>query len=540
MLPAHRGKKLCAGLAVALLACSEPASNGKNGAAGSGGTGTGGGSGATAAGGTTAGGTSGAAPTGGSGALGGASGASAGIGGGAAASGAGTGGAGDGGAMSGAGGAATGGAGDGGATSGGATGGAGDAGTGGLGGGAGTAGDGGGGAGASGTSGSGGAGTGGSNAGGAAGLGGLGGFTGTASRPVLTAAQAANFTILAYLSRGGTVTAPTVDNWDPTTGVGDVATFTPTYTVATSGGTHSTVQAAVTAAVSAGGSNRVFIRVMPGTYREVVCVPSSAPPITLYSTSSDASQTTIVYNHLSGTTVNSVVNTCSTPSGNTYGTSGSATFAAFGPGFMMKNITVSNDGDEASVSSSTQGVALNTRNDKMVFENVHVLGNQDTLSVGTNNVANIMRAYFKNATIEGDVDFIFGRGTAVFDGGTIRLATNRRTNGNALAPSTDARNSYGFLVIGVTFSAASGAQSAGMTLGRAWDESQVNVATYTTNVMSGVYPNGQALVRDSTLGAHVNGTSPWASAATTSRPFSSTPTATLPANRLYEYGDTGP
>jgi len=375
---------------------------------------------------------------------------------------------------------------------------------------------------------------------GAAGIGGLGGLGGTASRPVLSATAAANYTILAYLSRGGTVTAPTVDNWNPTAGVGDVAGFTPTYTVATSGGTHTTVQAAITAAVGVGGSNRIYVRVMPGTYREVVCVPSTAPPITLYSTSTDASQTTIVYNHLSGTTVNSVVNACATPSGDTYGTSGSATFAAYGANFMMKNLTISNDGDEATVSSGTQGVAMNTRNDKNVFENVRFLGNQDTLAVGTNNVANIMRAYFKNVTVEGDMDFIFGRGTGVFDGGTIRLATNRRNNGNALAPSTDSRNPYGFLVIGVTFTAASGAQGGGMTLGRAWDESQVDVATYTANVATGVYPNGQSLVRDSMLGAHVNGSSPWASAATTDRPFSSTATATLPANRMYEYNDTGP
>ena len=111
------------------------------------------------------------------------------------------------------------------------------------------------------------------------------------------------------------------------------------------------------------------------------------------------------------------------PSSTTYGTSGSATFAAFGAGFMAKNITFSNDGDEASRAAHIQGVALSTRNDKLVFENVRLLGNQDTLLVGTNNVDNIMRAYFKNATIEGDVDFICGRGTAVFDGGTIRLVT---------------------------------------------------------------------------------------------------------------------
>ena len=395
---------------------------------------------------------------------------------------------------------------------------------------------GGGGAGAGGKGGSGGSG------GTPTGCGGtLSGFGGTASRPTLTSTQAACHTILTYLAKTGSVTAPTTDNWNPTAGVGDVATFTANFTVAASGGTHTTVQAAVTAAVSMGGTNRIYIRVMPGTYREVVCVPTGAPPITLYSTNADASQTTIVYNNLAGTTVGTrPTNACSNPSGDTYGTSGSATFAAFGPGFMAKNLTFSNDGDEASISSGMQAVALSTRNDKLVFENVRLLGNQDTLLVGTNNVTNIMRAYFKNAYIEGDVDFICGRATAVFDGGTIRLVTNRRNNGNALAPSTDSRNPYGFLVIGATLNAASGATAGGMTLGRAWDESQVDVATYTANVQSGTYPNGQAVVRDSTLGAHVNGTSPWASAATTSRAFSSTPTATLPANRLWESGNTGP
>jgi pectinesterase len=373
-------------------------------------------------------------------------------------------------------------------------------------------------------------------------LAGLGGLGGTPGRPILTDVQAQNFTILAYLARTGSVTAPTVDNWDPTAGAGDPATFTATYTVAATGGsgTHTTVQAAVTAAVSAGGTNRIFIRVMPGTYREVVCVPTNAPPITLYSTSTDASQTTVVYNHLAGTTVDSVVNGCVSPSGSTYGTSGSATFAVWGSNFQAKNLTISNDGDESAISGSVQGVALVTRGDRLVFDNVRLLGNQDTLLVGTPDTGTIRRAYFKAATIEGDVDFICGRGTAVFDGGTIRLATNRRANGNLLAPSTDSRNPYGFLVIGATLNAASGAQAGGMTLGRAWDESQVDVPTYTANVMTGVYPNGQSVVRGSMLGPHVNGTAPWASAATTSRPFSSTATSSLPANRLYEFQNTGP
>jgi pectinesterase len=369
---------------------------------------------------------------------------------------------------------------------------------------------------------------------------GLGGLGGTPARPVLSDEQARDFTVLAYLAKTGAVAAPTTDDWDPTEGAGDVASFTPAYTVAEADGTHTSVQAAITEAATAGGTDRIFIHVMPGTYREVVCVPVGAPPITLYGTGSDPSETTIVYDHLAGSMVDSVVNPCVNPSGTTYGTGGSATFAVYGSDFHAKNLTISNDADESTATGAVQGVALNTRGDRLVFEDVHLLGNQDTVLVGTTNVGVIQRAYFKNATVEGDVDFICGRGTAVFDGGTIRLATDRRANGNLLAPSTDTRNPYGFLIIGATLTAADGAQAGGMTLGRSWDESQVDVATYTTNVMTGVYPNGQAVIRDSTLGEHVNGSVPWASAATTSRPYRSVPTDTLPANRLYEFGNTGP
>lgn len=387
------------------------------------------------------------------------------------------------------------------------------------------------------------AGSAGSSAGssGATGSGGFAGgpLTGTPARPVLTGDQAADHTVLNYLAQGGAVTAPTVDNWDPTAGLGDVAGFTATFTVAASGGTHTSVAAAVDAAVSAGGADRVYIRVMAGTYREVVCVPNTAPPITLYSTNQNSADTVIVYGHLSGHSVDSVVNPCAVPSGETYGTSGSSTFAVFAAQFQAKNLTISNDGDETSVSSGTQGVALLTKADKLVFENVTFLGNQDTLLVGTTNVATIQRAYFKGCTIEGDVDYICGRGTAVFDGGEIRQATNRRNNGNIVAPSTDARNPFGFLITGVSFTAQASVQAGGVTLGRAWDESQVDTATYATNVASGVYPNGETLIRNSTLGTQINGTTPWAAAATTARPFSSTD-GEFPRNRLYEFENTGP
>ena len=359
-------------------------------------------------------------------------------------------------------------------------------------------------------------------------------------RPLLPESRAAEFSIQKYLEKAGPVTAPVADGWDPTPGLGDVASFTPTYTVAATGGTHTTVQAAVDAARGDGGSGRAYIRVSPGTYREVVCVPLGAPPITLYGSGTQPSDTVIVFDNYSGKMkpVGQPGNPCSpSTSSGSYGTSGSATFAAYAGDFQAKNLTFANDTNETGITSNAQGVALMTQGDKLVFENVRVLGNQDTLYVKTPSPEIIARAYFKNSYVEGDVDFIFGRGTFVLDGCEIKQLTARQKSGNALAPSTDARNPYGILVISSTFSAEAGSADGTIQLGRAWDESQQDIATYTRNVMTGVYPNGQALVRQSTLGAHI-AAAPWRSAATTNRPFNSEPGA-LPANRLYEYANTG-
>jgi len=313
--------------------------------------------------------------------------------------------------------------------------------------------------------------------------------------------------------------------------------------VAATGGTHTTVQAAIDAAVAAGGTTRRYILVAPGEHREVVCVPGTAPPITLYGSSADAAATVIVFDNYSGKAkpVGQPANPCnpSTSSG-TYGTSGSATFAAYANEFQAKNITFSNNTNESAITGSLQAVALMTQADKLVFENVRVLGNQDTLYVKSPSVDMISRAYFKSSYVEGDVDFVFGRGTFVLDGCEIKYLTARQgtKGGNPLAPSTDARNPYGILVINSTFTAEAGTAAGSIQLGRAWDESQTDLATYTRNVATGIYPNGQALVRESTLGAHI-AAAPWRAAATTNRPFNSQP-GTVPANRLYEFANTGP
>jgi pectinesterase len=223
--------------------------------------------------------------------------------------------------------------------------------------------------------------------------------------------------------------------------------------------------------------------------------------------------------------------------GATYGTSGSATMAIYARDFHAKNLTISNDFDEAGGSSSVQAVALMTQNDKLIFENVRMLGNQDTLYVKTGNVDTVQRAYFKACTVEGDVDFIFGRATFVLDGCTIRQVSNRRTTGNVISPSTDARNGYGLLIINSMIVADAGVSANGIALGRAWDE---GFGSMTYPAATGIYPNGQAVIRQSVLDAKVNAATPWSAAATTSRAYTSTPMGTLPANRLWEFANTGP
>jgi pectinesterase len=379
--------------------------------------------------------------------------------------------------------------------------------------------------------------------GGAVSFGGATPVEGSATRPQLGATTAADFTVLKYFQHGSTVDAPIKDDWDPTAGVGDVTALTPKFTVAASGGSDTTIQSAIDKAVAMGGTERIAIEVADGEYREVVCVPSGGPPITLYSKNPDASATRIVFDNYAGKPkdANTPANPCNPAlTATTYGTSGSPTFAAFANGFQAKNLTFENDLDETGLTGSVQAVALMTQGDKQIYENVRLIGNQDTFFVKSGATTVIARVYVTKSFIQGDTDFIFGRGVLVIDDSEIHFVSPRQgSKGYCLAPSTDARNPFGILVNKSQFTADAGTTAGSIYLGRAWDESGKDQATYAMLAATGVYPNGQALVRESTLGAHIRAADPWSVAATTSRPFSSVNGPMFPANRLYEYMNTG-
>jgi pectinesterase len=231
---------------------------------------------------------------------------------------------------------------------------------------------------------------------------------------------------------------------------------------------------------------------------------------------------TIAYDNYNSKTVDTtVVNACAVPSGATYGTSGSTTFFVSSNGFEAMNLTVANDFAEGTLTSSIQAVAMTAQGDKLVFQNVRLLGNQDTLQVKSVTTLVAARSYFKNCTIEGDTDFIFGRGTAVFDGCTITYVSARKSNSTHFAPSTESKNPYGFLVINSTVTGDAAMPAGSAYLGRAWDDSSAPNA------------NGQLLIRESSVSNHIHIATPWTSAASSSRAFNAN------TNRLYEYGNTG-
>lgn len=371
----------------------------------------------------------------------------------------------------------------------------------------------------------------------------------TATRPQLADAEAELFVATRYLAQAGALgtdgSTLTTDNWTPPA-VGDVAGFTPTFTVAADGsGTHTTLQAAFDATPAAGsGVARTYILVKPGTYRDVACANGKGP-ITLYGAGSDASAVTLVAAHYNGEAkaTGTSANPCNANlSGATYGTSGSASIAVYSDDFHAKNLSFANDAMKAVVhgagyptgasgSSGAQAVALMTQGDRLVFENVRVLGHQDSLYVKTANTGTVSRAFFRDSYVEGDVDFVFGRGTAVFDNCEIRYLSTRLPDGAStamVAPSTSPLNRHGMLFVRSRFTADAGAPAGKIFLARAWDE---GVNSTTNPYVAGTSPNGHLLIRESTIGAHVQTIGPWTTS-TSGRAWSAD------GNRFAEYRNT--
>jgi pectinesterase len=245
-------------------------------------------------------------------------------------------------------------------------------------------------------------------------------------------------------------------------------------------GDYPTVQAAVDA-VPDGNDTPLTIAVAPGTYREKVFIPASKPHIELRGTGRDRSDTVIVFD---------------TPA-EYGGSTGSATVRIAANDVTARNLTFSNDFDEAAHElKGEQALAMKTTGDRIVFEDTAFLGNQDTLMTDSPKLTTVSRVYVRDSYVEGDVDFVYGRATTVIERSVIR-ALNRGSdsnNGYITAASTWKGNPYGFLI--TRSKIVSDAPAGTYHLGRPW------------------HPGGepdavaQVLIRDTRLPAAVK-SSPW-------------------------------
>lgn len=252
-------------------------------------------------------------------------------------------------------------------------------------------------------------------------------------------------------------------------------------TVALDGtGDFGSVQAAI-GSIPVGNTQPRTITIEPGFYREAVNVWADRPNVTLQGATANPADVVISYD---------------TPAngakffGGTWGAAGSATLNVLAEHTTVRNLTVENAYDEA-VHGGSQALAVRTVADKVTFDNTRFLGNQDTYLADTTGRDATARTYLKNCYIEGDVDFLYGRGTAVFEGCTIHSLDrgSDTNNGYIVAPSTKDSNPYGFLIVDSTLT--SDAAPGTVSLGRPWFAS------------SDPNAHPMAVIRDSNLGSHI-------------------------------------
>ncbi|MDX2677561.1 pectinesterase family protein [Streptomyces sp. NY05-11A] len=224
-------------------------------------------------------------------------------------------------------------------------------------------------------------------------------------------------------------------------------------------GDFTSVRAAVAATTGSGWT----LVLAPGVYRETVAVDATRTEATWIGASENPRDVVIVHDNAAGTPK---------PGGGTYGTTGSATTTVQADGFTARWITFANDwlrADHPDI-TGTQAVAIKVQGDRSAFHHCRFLGHQDTLYADSVALGVFARQYYAHCYAEGDVDFVFGRATAVYE--QCHFRTLNRTDlaaapyGFVFAPSTAGANPLGYLVSRSRVSSA--APDAFYKLARPW------------------------------------------------------------------------
>ncbi len=263
--------------------------------------------------------------------------------------------------------------------------------------------------------------------------------------------------------------------------------------------TFTSIQAALDAAPTINSKpHRIFI--VAGNYYEKLVI--AKPNIQLIG--ADKNTTRIYYDAYAGQQSTDAGAT----KGQIWGTPGSATLIIRAANIQLRHLTVENTfnflandalaNDDPKRIPNSQAVALHLDygSDRFLARNIRLLGYQDTLYVNSG------RSWFDKSFIAGNVDFIFGKGNALFTNSEIKtLARGKPSSPHAylVAPSTNINNEYGLTFIDCILTRDQSVPDNSTALGRPWHP--------TTQFADGRYadPNaiGKAVFINSWMDAHI-------------------------------------
>lgn len=294
------------------------------------------------------------------------------------------------------------------------------------------------------------------------------------------------------------------------------------------------VQAALDAAPTEGKKPfRIFIN--PGNYYEKLVV--AKPNIHLIG--SDKNTTRIYYDAYAGQQSTDPGAT----KGQIWGTPGSATLIIRAANIHLRQLTIENTfdflandalaNDDPTRIANSQAVALHLDNgsDRFLAQGVRLLGYQDTLYVNSG------RSWFDKSFIAGNVDFIFGKGNALFTQSEIKTLGRGKhysPHGYLTAPSTHIHSEFGLTFINCILTRDQSVPDNSTALGRPWHP--------TTQFADGRYadPNaiGKTVIINSWMDSHISRDG-WHSMGGTAKDGSKT--QFLPGDaRFFEYNSKGP
>jgi pectin methylesterase-like acyl-CoA thioesterase len=243
------------------------------------------------------------------------------------------------------------------------------------------------------------------------------------------------------------------------------ALATTVYAGGSGTGHYSTVQAAVNALPSTGGT----VEVEPGTYTGQVTI--SKPGVSLIGQGTSASAT-VISDDLSASEAGGDIQ------------SATVIVTSAAKNFYFENIQIQNlytqDGN-----AEAQALALSITADRAVGRNVRLIGRQDTFYAGANGCSSTTcssptRVYLYGSYIEGNVDFIFGDAALVLDTCTIQVDEHGSLSGETTITAQNNRSSDDAYLSGFIFynSKIVSNPATGLTndyLGRPWGVYSINV-----------------------------------------------------------------